>query len=163
MNQQTLQKIKETEQTAILISSQQANIEKTVELFKTSFKDYKKEILLPALKNLYASNAFLNDRIHIIEGQESIITYFTSTFDKIEQGQFEVTDVVYGKKDVYVRWIMRLQFKGKKELHDFPGMSQLRFNQEGKILFHFDYWDFSELLEHVPVMKQLIRFVRKQA
>lgn len=142
------------------IDSQKEKIEATVKLFRDSFTSYEKETLIPALSSLYAKDAFLNDRLKILKGLEEIETYFTKTFDKIDSARFDMLEVTYGKKDVYVRWDMNFKTKNSDTYWTFPGMSQLRFNEEGKIIFHFDHWDYAQLLEKFPGIGGLIRYIR---
>lgn len=145
---------------AVMIESQKEKIESTLKLFKDSFSAYEKETLLPALSKLYAEKAFLNDRIQLHKGVKEIEAYFAKTFDKVESARFDMLEVTYGAKDAYVRWDMHFKTKSSDEYWTFPGMSQLRFDQEGKIIFHFDHWDYSQLLEKFPGIGGLVRYIR---
>jgi hypothetical protein len=54
-----------------------------------------------------------------------------------------------------------LRFKGKETFESSIGMSRFRFNSEGQVIFHQDYWDPTTLIyKKIPIAKQLIRFVQ---
>ena len=42
------------------------------------------------------------------------------------------------------------------------GMSHVRFDKDGRIIFQQDYWDTSIIYEKVPVMGWVIRWIKKQ-
>ena len=43
------------------------------------------------------------------------------------------------------------------------GMTQIRFNAEGKVVLHQDYWDSAAgFFEHLPVTNQMINTVKKR-
>jgi hypothetical protein len=43
------------------------------------------------------------------------------------------------------------------------GMTHLRFDSEGKVVLHQDFWDSTRgIFEHVPVMGAGIRLVKKR-
>ena len=43
------------------------------------------------------------------------------------------------------------------------GMSQLRFNEEGKIIYHQDHWDYSEVLQQMPFIKHLMNGIKNNS
>ncbi|MFK7824611.1 MAG: nuclear transport factor 2 family protein [Oligoflexales bacterium] len=156
----TQAELEQSDRSAANIDSQKEKIESTIKLFRESFSSYEKETLLPALKMIYAEQAFLNDRIQLHKGIKEIETYFANTFDKIESARFDMLEVTYGSKDAYVRWDMHIKTEGSDKHWTFPGMSQLRFNEEGKIIFHFDHWDYAQLLEKFPGIGGVVRYIR---
>ena len=156
----TQAELEQSSKNAASIDSQKEKIESTIKLFRESFSSYEKETLLPALSKLYADKAFLNDRIQLHKGVKEIESYFAKTFDKVESARFDMLEVTYGAKDAYVRWDMHIKTKSSDKYWTFPGMSQLRFDEEGKIIFHFDHWDYAQLLEKFPGIGGIIRYTR---
>ena len=134
----------------------------TVELFNKVFSTYQKQTLASELGNLYAEDAFLNDRIHSVQGVKGIKKYFDGTFKKISKAEFNILDVAYGKKDAYIRWEMVLYFRSLKVTKNL-GMSQLRFNTEGKIIYHQDHWDYSEILQQMPLIRNVINTIKNNS
>ncbi|AFI84308.1 hypothetical protein Q7A_1481 [Methylophaga nitratireducenticrescens] len=77
----------------------------------------------------------------------------------------QVQDVARGEHDFYVRWIMRLQFTvmGKQVNSESIGISQLRFNKQGQIIFHQDFWDGVDgFYQHLPIIGYSLRKIREK-
>ena len=56
-----------------------------------------------------------------------------------------------------------MDFSAKgRDIHSVSiGMTQLRFNDEGKIILHQDYWDGAEgFYQHLPYIGYFVRKVR---
>ena len=105
----------------------------------------------------------MNDRIHSVTGNRAIARYFDSTFEKMHNSEFYIHDTTFGKKDVYIRWTMRIQLNEGDNFMEFLGMSQFRFNEEGRIIYHQDFWDFSELMGEIRVVRSIVNYIKKRA
>jgi len=145
------------------ISSKQSQIDQTLKLFLSALEKYEKDDFIPKLDSIYAEDAFLNDRIHTVKGLENIKAYFTATFDKIVDCEFIFHDKLIGQTSIVVTWTMRIQTKKDQPYMEFLGSSQLRFNKEGKIFYHQDYWDFSELLSEIRGASFIINYAKNKA
>ena len=63
--------------------------------------------------------------------------------------------------EVYVRWVMTFTTERRSTTIVAPGISHLRFDADGRILYHRDYWDASgALAELVPLVGPVLRAVR---
>lgn len=61
--------------------------------------------------------------------------------------------------------LIQLDFKKTPEgtWEELIGMTHMRFNSEGKVIFHQDYWDPTDIVyNRIPVAKQLIDFVKRK-
>ena len=59
--------------------------------------------------------------------------------------------------------VMEFKVKRKDIYSKSIGMTQLRFNQEGKIIFHQDFWDSTEgFYQHLPYVGYWIRKIRSK-
>ena len=148
---------------AVEIHAIQNDVKRQLKLFNDVFSRYQRKEIASAVPELYAEDAFLNDRIHSVTGNRAIARYFDSTFEKMHECEFHIHDTTFGKLDVYVRWTMRIQLSEGDEFMEFLGMSQFRFNQEGKIIYHQDYWDFSELMGEIRVLRSIVKYVKGRA
>jgi len=98
-----------------------------------------------------------------VEGIDNIEPYFVATTKAIHECTFHIQDWSSHEGNYYFRWIMKLRLKrDKDDLIEQVGMSHVRFNPEGKIIFHQDYWDTSVVFERVPVMGYVIRWVKER-
>lgn len=148
---------------AVEIQSINEKVKTQVDLFKEVFSRYQKEEIASAVTELYAEDAFLNDRIHSVTGNRAIAQYFDSTFEKMHKSEFHIHDTTLAKHDVYIRWTMRIQLKKGDKFMEFLGMSQFHFNEEGRIIYHQDYWDFSELMGEIRLIRTIANYVKGRA
>lgn len=117
-----------------------------------------------ALK-VYAADAYLDDTLVIHHGAAEIEAYFVKTSETVTSYQLTIDDVAVSRDDYYVRWTMIFSapaLSGGKPVHS-TGVSQVRFNREGKVEFHQDFWDSGKnFYAHLPVVGGAVGYVRKQ-
>lgn len=134
-----------------------------LERFKTFYALFSRERIETLADGLYAEDAYFRDGIREVRGLSQIKTYFVRTTETIDHCVFEIEDVVTQRGEYCVRWVMRLTLKRKRdEVIVAPGMSHVRFSPEGKITFHQDYWDTSLILEPVPVLGAIVRWIKRR-
>ncbi len=131
-----------------------------VERFVALFSDFRSEPVAAAAPDVYAGDAYFNDGFIELEGAERIAEYLARTAGDVVSFDIEVHDVVYGERDAYVRWTMRFTTtKGRTIVA--PGVSQLRFDQDGRIILHRDHWDASgALATFVPIVPNVLQSIR---
>ncbi len=117
-----------------------------------------------ALK-VYAADAYLDDTLVVHHGAAEILAYFTKTSETMTSYQVTIDDVAVSGNDYYVRWTMVFAapaLSGGKAIHSV-GISQVRFNRDGKVEFHRDFWDSGKnFYSHLPVVGGAVGFVRKR-
>ena len=67
--------------------------------------------------------------------------------------------------EYYVRWSMMIRFKRFKKNVDTHsiGLSHLRFDAQGRVVYHQDYWNAADgLFRHIPVLGWMIEAVLKR-
>ena len=108
---------------------------------------------------VYAENAYLNDNLTVVHGAVAIEKYFAATVANSDLVSVRFFDVADAGIDYYVRWEMTIRaqaIKGGEPIRSF-GVTQFRFNRDGQVVLHRDFWDSSSgLFEHVPVLGWLI-------
>ena len=131
--------------------------------FKKLFKDLKLGANEKTIRQIYAQNIYFNDTLKVINNVDDLIPYMVGTADLTRSTKVEVLDVAFSGTDYYIRWVMKMDFeaKGKDIYSESIGMTQLRFNEKGKIIFHQDFWDSTEgFYQHLPYIGYIIRKVR---
>jgi len=115
--------------------------------------------------HVYAADAYLDDTLVVHHGAAEIEAYFVKTSQTMSSYHVTIEDVARSGNDYYVRWTMIFAapaLSGGKEIHSI-GISQIRFNREGKVAFHQDFWDSGKnFFAHLPVVGGSIGFVRKR-
>lgn len=140
-----------------------AEIENISEKFESVFYDLKQDNLESSLRQTYAELFYFNDTLETITDLTTLVDYMKKTSDKVKSAQVKILDIVKGKNDYYIRWEMemKLEVSGRKIHSRSIGMTQLRFNESGKIIFHQDFWDGMEgLYQHLPVIGYILRKVK---
>ncbi len=136
-----------------------------VEGFSQLFSDLKQEDLQAAVRNAYSDDFYFNDTFRSIDNIDDLVDYFLETSDNINATKVYIEDIVQSDRDFYVRWVMDIDFEtyNKKIVTRSIGMSHLRFNTEGKIILHQDFWDNTDaFFRHLPIVGPMITRVQKR-
>lgn len=111
----------------------------------------------------YAPDAYLNDTLKTSRGEPAIENYFLETMKSSESVTVEFEDVAESGGFYYFRWVMDVKMKKirKGETIRTIGVTHVRFDEQGRVVLHQDYWDSSTgLFEHVPVLGSGIRAIK---
>lgn len=117
------------------------------------------------LRKTYADKLYFNDTLKEISDIDALERYMLDTAASVESCTATIHDVVSKDGDYYFRWEMFIAFKKFRQGQVQPsiGMTHVRFDKEGRIVFHQDYWDAAaNLFEKVPVVGWMIRKVKKR-
>lgn len=113
---------------------------------------------------VYTPDAYLNDTLKTLRGAEAIQAYFTATMEAAESVTATFDDVTRaGDGTYYFRWVMdvRMRSVAKGKTIRTIGISQVRFDEQGRVLLHQDYWDSTAgLFQQVPVLGRGIRAIK---
>ena len=133
--------------------------------FQSFFEDMTPERVRTEIASVYAEDALLYDTLALHEGLDRIRPYFEATAKRAAGVRVAILDVLRKENDFYARWSMEIDwsaFKKGKPTRSY-GMSHLRFNREGRVVLHFDFWDSAQgFFEHLPVIGRLIRAVKRR-
>jgi hypothetical protein len=118
----------------------------------------------PAMvRQVYASEVYFDDTLKEVHGSEALAAYFKHSLGGAESVTVEILDVAQSGGDYYVRWQMAIRFRSLADgrLTESTGVSQLRFDPQGLITFHKDYWDSTNgFFQYVPVVGRMIGWVK---
>ena len=114
---------------------------------------------------LFSCAIDFNDTLKTLRGVEDIEEYLLETAHTVTSISVEFDDVARSGQDHYFRW--RMDFQAPKlrkgETIRTIGITQIRFNNEGKVVLHQDFWDSTAgLFEHLPVTNQIVNAVKKR-
>lgn len=129
--------------------------------FNDFYEEYSYDAIKTGVRGLYADNAWFGDPFHIVEGIDEIERYFLVMAEPVESCTFTVDSMQRSGDEYFARWTMELESKAAKgELIKTIGISHVKFNQEGKIIFQQDYWDSSAMLDRLPIVGYWTRLVK---
>ncbi|MCF7837967.1 MAG: nuclear transport factor 2 family protein [Candidatus Marinimicrobia bacterium] len=129
--------------------------------FNAFYAEYSTAAIAAGLDAVYAPDAFFADPFAQVQGREAIRAYFLAMAEPVESCTFEIEPPTRANGEYFIPWIMRLRVRSapKKEIVA-PGVSHVRFNADGLVIFQQDYWDGGILYDHLPVVNRLTRHVR---
>ena len=131
--------------------------------FTDFYSDYSPAVIRAGVRELYDEKAWFGDPFHVVEGIDDIAHYFVVMAEPVEQCSFSVDSIHRSEEDYFARWTMELESSAAKgELIRVIGLSHMRFNASGKIIFQQDYWDQSALLDRLPVVGYWTRLVKNR-
>lgn len=112
----------------------------------------------------YSDDAWFKDPFNEVRGIAAIQHIFTHMFTQVAEPRFVVTEKVVDANGAMLLWefFFRMKRWRKGEIQVIRGISHLRFDAEGKVFYHRDYWDAAEdLYEKLPLIGSIFRFLHK--
>ena len=107
---------------------------------------------------------YFKDPFNEVRGLEQVERIFEHMFETLDTPKFKVIDYGFGQNGAgYIRWHFSYRMKGKSKQYGFDGMSEVLFNNDGKVTSHTDYWDSAEhVYESIPILGSVIRLVKSK-
>jgi steroid Delta-isomerase len=116
--------------------------------------------------DFYSQDAYFKDPFNEVCGLPSIQSIFSHMYVALEHPHFVVTQRVVQDAQCFLVWDFKFRFKRFDTTTEqvVRGTSHLRFDAEGRINYHRDYWDAAEeLYEKLPVVRHLMRWLKRRA
>ena len=131
--------------------------------FFSSFAPDRVDRLVP---QTYAADVYFNDTLKAIEGREALSHYLRESAEAVDECRVEIHETTRTANGEHlVRWSMMIRFKKFRRGVDTwtVGMSHLRFDAEGRVVYHQDYWNAADgLFQHIPVLGTLINAIKRR-
>lgn len=127
------------------------------------FKNYSYDNLSQNVEKVYAPKVYFRDAFRHLETAAEIREYFLEGLAPLENAEFVFNNVARVGGDFYLDWTMRVDFKKTPTgtWEESMGVSRIRFNSEGQVIFHQDFWDPTDIVyQRIPIAKQLIAYVK---
>lgn len=139
----------------------QENISKGLEAYIAYFENLSTDTV-DNLDSLVVSDVRFVDHFQDVTGVEEMKYVLMHIFEDVKNPLFEIKDYAIGQENIaYIKWAF--SFKGKKQEWRFRGMSEVHFNQDGKIKLHVDHWDsISQLYQKIPGVGSMVQFLKKR-
>ena len=123
------------------------------------------ETLTPAslatLDRFYAADARFKDPFNEVSGTAAIRRIFAHMFATTEAPRFVVTERIEQGEQAMLGWAFHFVLRGRALV--VRGVTHLRFDADGRVVLHRDYWDAAEeLYEKLPLIGGLMRVLRRR-
>jgi len=116
---------------------------------------------LSEIGEFYCEQAYFKDPFNEVSGVMEIARIFTHMFRATEAPRFVIGERLLDGDQAFVTWTFEFALKGKPYV--IAGGSHLRFDDDGKVVLHRDYWDAAEeLLQKLPLIGAPVRWLRRQ-
>jgi len=112
----------------------------------------------------YSADAYFKDPFNEVQGVQAIARIFMHMFRQVEAPRFIVKERIADAGGAMLVWEFRSRVRrwGRDETQVMRGVSHLRFDADGRVNYHRDYWDAAEeLYMKLPVIGSLMRGLRR--
>lgn len=133
--------------------------------FKDFYVVYSAEVIREKVREVYAKDAFFRDPFREVQGIEAIEEYFVRAAEAADYVRFDIQQGAEKDDDYYFRWVMKYQAKREESEppNEAVGMSHVRFDRSGKVIFQNDYWDPARgVYEKVPILGWIVYKIRSR-
>lgn len=118
---------------------------------------------LPALLALYAEQACFKDPFNEVVGQAAIAAIFTHMFATVDEPRFKVLQAITQGEQAFLSWDFHFWRRPSGEPLRIQGATHLRFDEQGRITWHRDYWDAAEeLYAKLPMLGPVMRWLQRR-
>ena len=115
------------------------------------------------LHEVYAADAWFRDPFNEVRGPEAIERIFAHMFRQVDSPRFVILERAIDGSTAWLTWDLEYRTSPGKPLRRIHGASQLRFDADGRVTHHRDYWDAAgELYESLPLLGGVLRLLRKR-
>jgi steroid Delta-isomerase len=119
---------------------------------------------LAQMGEVYAANASFKDPFNTVQGLPSVRAIFEHMFARYDEARFVVTDASLQGDASFMVWdfscVSKTDPTSRLSIH---GASHLRFDAQGLVAYHRDYWDAAEeVYEKLPVLGAVLRAIKKR-
>lgn len=119
---------------------------------------------LDELKSFYAPDAYFKDPFNEVRGLGAIEHIFRHMFKQVGEPRFIITERIVADSGVVLMWEFRFRMQQWRPstMQTVRGVTHLRFDAQGRVTFHRDYWDAAEeLYAKLPLLGSLMRALQR--
>ena len=93
--------------------------------------------------NLYAERLYINDTLSQFNNRENLVEHFKGMNKRVSNVSVKLLNTSHFDDSAYVHWRMAYDFKifGTTRSMESHGISEIKINEQDKIVFQQDFWD----------------------
>lgn len=114
---------------------------------------------------VYAADAYFRDPFNEVTGLAAVQKIFRHMYEPLVDPRFVILETIEEGDRLVITWDMLYRIrKFKPEVErKIHGLSLLRFDAQGRVAYHRDYWDAAgELYAQLPLVGPLMRFLARK-
>jgi len=114
------------------------------------------------LRPVLAQSVRFIDPFNDITGRDAVLASLAESYRRFQTVSVTVHDQAIGTAAAYLRWTYAFNTR-KGRRFAIEGMSEIRFDGEGRALLHHDHWDAAgQVYEKVPLLGGVLRLIRRR-
>ncbi len=116
------------------------------------------------LEDLVTEDFYFEDPFNKLNGARPVMIMFDRMFLQVGQPKFEIQSISWEEEgdSAILKWLFTGD-GGRIGNIDFDGLSELRFDESGRVRSHIDYWDSgTHFYGKLPLVKHLISYIKKK-
>lgn len=137
-----------------------------LERFAEFFSSFAADRIDRLLHLTYSPDLYFNDTIKSFTDLKTLGHYLKESAEAVEDCRVTIEEHTRTAHGEYlIRWKMMIRFKKMKKGVDTwtVGMSHLRFDADGRVAYHQDYWNAADgIYEHIPLLGGFIRMIKRR-
>ena len=136
-------------------------IERVISLFS----DFQHDPVSAKVRGVYAERLFFRDGFKEFRELEPLAEYMIESTKPLRSCTFTFEDPVRSGKNYYLQWTMSVNLTrdDPERVEQVIGMSHIRFDTDGRVVFQQDYWDPSDVLyRRIPLAGWMIGKVKER-
>lgn len=115
------------------------------------------------IRALVAADVHFKDPFNDVRGADRLVRLLQKMFEDATDVRFELVDQALSGSLCFVRW--RFFFRPRRfaggAAWPVDGVSAIRFDQQGRVVEHIDYWDAAgQIYERLPLIGRVLRALR---
>lgn len=114
-------------------------------------------------RDLVSPDIRFRDPFNDLRGIRPFLGMIYKMFEDLADLQFRVTEASRSERLGFINW--RMTFKVKMlpgdKLREIEGVTRARFDEEGRVYEHVDFWDGIPILEGIPVAGLLVSGLKR--
>ena len=118
-----------------------------------------------AASELYSENIHFSDALILTKDKQVIVKHFSDLEAAGNQVKVTMHQKLISGNDVFLVWSMEARFTPirREMISDSLGVTHLRFDEDGKVILHQDFWDSTEgFFRHIPVLGSVVNSVKRR-
>ena len=118
-----------------------------------------------AASELYSEDIHFSDALILTKDKQVIVKHFSDLEAAGSKVKVTMHQRILSGNDIFLVWSMEARFTPirREMISDSLGVTHLRFDRNGKVILHQDFWDSTEgFFRHIPVLGSVVNSVRRR-
>jgi steroid Delta-isomerase len=120
---------------------------------------------LKHLDRIYHAQVKFKDPFNEVQGLKAVQLVFQHMFNTLHEPSFVVNQALVQGQECFLTWDFLFRFQRSRDTpQTIRGATHMKFDAQGLITWHRDYWDAAEeLYEKLPLLGGLMRWIKQKA